>query len=132
MITSQENTMEPTHDEWISLPDEDAREGVFEVQTESGERIAHVYGSTPDEAEARADQIASVPELLAYAECQEAYDCFVSGPTGTAELLAVLDRHGWVEHSPSIREFLEGLRRSALAKARPVPVGAINSPEMVP
>lgn len=116
--------MEPTHsDEWISLPDEDAREGVFEVQTESGDRIAHVYGATADEAEARADLIASSRDLLAYAECCEAMDGWHEGPLSRDDAWGVLRRHGWNEDKETEWTFIVGLRRAALAKARPVPVG---------
>jgi hypothetical protein len=87
--------MEPTHDEWISLP---VRPGTMEVQTADGACVAIVYGSTTDEAEANADRIVAAINALRGVPT-EAIEAAANQPTDEARMNA-LARVPFVEANP--------------------------------
>jgi hypothetical protein len=68
------------------------------------------------ELEANAYLIAAAPALLAYAECQEAWERFGVRLASESYLRDLLRRHGWKDSQP-INDFLQDLRTAALASA---------------
>lgn len=62
-------------------------------------------------SEADARVMAAAPELLAYAQCEDA----LSRGEDIAE--PVLRKHGWDDSKGSVKEFLDQMRRAAIAKA---------------
>lgn len=63
------------------------------------------------EAEFNANLIATAPDLLAYAKCEEARAC------GEDIAETVLKQHGWNPAEGTSHEFIDRMRRAAIAKA---------------
>lgn len=74
-------------------------------------------GDIPSEANARV--IAAAPDLLAYAECMEAFNAWAYHKGGNApNYFAVYLQHGWNPSAETDIDFLNRIRKEALAKAK--------------
>lgn len=93
--------------------------GYFDIRSEA--RVWAIVGNEGCDDQANARLIAAVPELYAYAECEEARRLSLlptsKGGTGDGQsYLATFQRHGF--EGRDVGGFLDKLRRAALAKAR--------------
>jgi len=95
----------------------DAPKGDPKLGYTSWEGLAVVHGSTGVEeagelvAQANARLVAASPDLLAYAEIEEARS------RGEDAAKAALQQHGWHESMGSAQDFVDQMRRAAIAKA---------------
>jgi hypothetical protein len=75
-----------------------------------------------DEAKANARLISAAPDLLAYAQAEEALDRWVRHATTVEDTMITFTRLGWIDDTgvpiiSQLRVFTNRLRRTAIAKA---------------
>lgn len=105
---------------WVVYDDSnDGKTNRIEIAA-MGKTVARIYNSVPEQDMPNAHLIASAPDLLVYAQCQEAYNNSLKpGSSGSYDYMELFTSHGFggKGNRETVFQFLDRLRREALAKA---------------